>query len=174
MKSFPKKINGYSLVEILVYLAIFVSVSILVINSFIIILNSFNITRVNRELLEGGSTAMERMSREIRQAVDVDISGSTLGSNPGVLLVDQIGLGGSGSNFTAKFMVSNGGLILYKDGTLVDNLVGQNVSVTNLIFRRIVTTSGEAVKIEMTLQDTRGSLTKSANFYDTVIMRSEY
>ena len=67
MKNIYKK--GYSLVEILVYLAIFTALSVLVINSFILALASFSASRTNRDLLEGGATAMERMSREIKGTI---------------------------------------------------------------------------------------------------------
>ncbi len=166
------KKNGYSIVEILVYLAIFTSISILVINSFIIILGSFSTTRANRDLLESGSTAIERISREIRQAKSVDIVSSTLGTNPGVLQLNSSDT--SGVSEVIKFSITNGALNIYKDGTLIGNLLGQNVSVSSLIFRRITTTNGEAVKIELTLEDTIGNITKLENFYDTIILRGSY
>ena len=69
---------GFSIAEIIIYLAIFTMVSILVINSFITITKSFTTTHTNRDLLESGITSMERMSREIRQASSIDLAGSSL------------------------------------------------------------------------------------------------
>lgn len=164
--------NGYSVVEILVYLAIFASLSILVINSFITVLSTFDMTRSNRDLLESGATAMERISREIRQSESIDIANSTLGSSPGVLQLNSTDSGGS--PIVIRFTTSNGALNLYEAGALIGNLLGQNISVTNLVFRRIITTNGEAIKVELTIQDTSGKSPRSENFYNTIILRGQY
>ncbi|MEK7585745.1 MAG: hypothetical protein AAB477_00725 [Patescibacteria group bacterium] len=164
--------SGYSIAEIIVYLAVFTLLSITVINSFIVVLGSYNNTRTNRDLLESGSAVIERVSREIRQAKNIDVVNSTLASSPGVLQLNSTTSGGTA--MVIKFSVTSGALNLYQDGTLIGNLLGQNVSATALIFRRIVTTNGEAVKIELTLQDTRSKTSLSANFYDTIILRGAY
>ena len=166
------KQKGYSLMEMLIYLAIFTMLSILVINSLITVMTSFATTRTNRDLLESGSTAIERISREIRQAKDVDIANSTLGSSPGVLQLNSTN--SVGNSMVIKFMISSGALNIYEDGVLKDNLLGQNISVNSLIFRRISTTNSEAVKIEMTLQDNKSKSTKTANFFDTIGLRGAY
>ncbi len=167
MKINNKK-NGYSIVEIIVYLAIFTTVSILVINSFIVIFSTFNVSRINRSLLNSGSTAMERMSREIRQANNVDIPNSTIGSSLGVLQLNSTDNGGSA--IAIKFLVSNSVFKLYKNGNLIGDLTGQNILVTKLLFRRISTTKSEAVRVEMTLEKNG----QSENFYDTIILRGGY
>ncbi len=158
--------------EMLIYLAIFTMLSILVINSLITVMTSFATTRTNRDLLESGSTAIERISREIRQAKTVDTTNSTLGSSPGVLQLNSTD--SSGNALLVKFSVSSGALNMYTGGTLKDNLLGQNITVNSLVFRRISTTNSEAVKIELTLQDNSSKTTKTANFYDTVILRGGY
>ncbi len=165
-------ICGYSIIEILVYLAIFTALSIVVINSFIVILSSFNTTNMNRKLLESGSVVMERMSREIRQANSVDIAGSSFGSSPGVLQLNSTDESNNG--IVIKFAVVDQALNLYQDGNLLGNLLGQNVSITSLIFRKISTTNSEAAKIEMTLQYSKGQMIKSVNFYDTIVLRGGY
>jgi len=165
MKTQNKK--GFSIVEIMVYLAIFTALSILVINSFIVILSSFNTTNMNRKLLESGVVSMERISREIRQAESVDAS-----STQTMLVLNSHD--NSGTDMIIKFIDENGELNLYKDNTLQGNLLGDNLSVTNLVFNRITTTVSQAVKIKMTLQYSGGHKTKIENFYDTVILRGSY
>jgi type II secretory pathway component PulJ len=164
--------QGYSIAEMIVYLAIFAAVSILVINAFIVMTKSFSVSRTNRDLMESGSVAMERMVREIRQATSIDTSNSVLSSNPGTLQLNSTDI--NGASVSVKFVTSSGALNLYQGGTLTGNLLGSNISVTNLIFRRMVTTNGEGVKIEMTLQDNRTPAARTENFYDTIILRGEY
>jgi hypothetical protein len=115
---------------------------------------------------------MERISREIRQSKSVDVVNSTLGSSPGVLQLNSTD--SAGTSMIMKFSVLSGALNIYKDNVLIGNLLGQKVSVTSLIFRRVITTNGEAVKIELTLQITSGNVTRSENFYDTIILRGSY
>lgn len=167
-----KKHNGYSVMEIIVYIAIFSFFSITVINSFSAVLGSLSQSRTDRDLLESGSTVMERITREIRQATSVDVVNSTLSSTPGVLQLNSTNSGGSA--MIIKFITSSGALNLYQDGALVGNLLGQNISVTSLIFRRITLTNGEAVKVELTLQDTRSKTSRSENFYSTIVLRGSY
>ncbi len=167
-----QKNKGYSIAEIIIYLAIFTAISIAVINSFIVIVGSFNTTRTYRDLLESGSVSMERISREIRQAQSVNLANSTFGSNPGVLELNTTDA--SGNVITISFHISNNALNIYQNGVLVGNLLGQNISANSLIFRHIVTTNGEAIKVELTLQDTNSKTNQSANFYDTIILRGSY
>jgi Tfp pilus assembly protein PilW len=170
MKYKLKKIKGFSLVETIIYLAIFTMVSILVINSFITVMSSFAITRTNRSLLEAGISSIERMSRDIRQASSIDLTNSNL--NKGILQLNSTDQ--SGDSIIIKFTKENSTLNIYQAGTLSGSLLGQNIVVDNLIFRRIATAHGEAVKIEMTLRDTKSKNNKTENFYDTIILRGGY
>ncbi len=171
MKKFPKN-KGFTLIEVLIYMIIFSMISALIISSYVVVTNSFAQTRSARDLLESGNTSMERMSREIRMAKSIDITNSTVGSSPGILQLNSIN--GSGGARIVKFTVSSGALNLYQDGNLTANLLGQNISVTSLIFRRISTGAGEAVKTEMILQDNRSQNLHQENFYDTIILRGKY
>ena len=165
MKTQNKK--GFSIVEILVYLAIFTALSILVINSFITILSSFDITNMNRKLLESGTISMERISREIRQAESVN----AITTSTALVLNSHDNLE---SDMVIKFINEDGKLNFYKNDNLEGNLLGQNISVTNLIFSRITTAKSEAVRIIMTLQYSGENNIKSENFYDTIILRGGY
>jgi len=172
IKNFDKKkglMFGYSIVEILVYLAIFTSLSVLVINSFIAILSSFNTTNINRKLVESGSIVMERVSREIRQAESIDTAHSSFD----VLQLNSIDTD-TGNPAIIKFATVDEAINLYKDGTLLGNLLEDDISVTNLTFTRIQTTSSEAVRIKMTLEYSRGQNTRTENFYNTIILRGGY
>lgn len=162
--------NGFSVAEIIIYLAIFTMVSILVINSFITITKSFSITHTNRDLLESGITSMERISREIRQASSIDLIESDLSG--GVLQLNSTDK--DNNPIIIKFSKESLILNLYQDDILSGNLLGQNIEIDNLIFRRIVTTESEAIKIEMTIHDTNSKTNKSANFYNTIILRGGY
>ena len=158
--------NGYSVIEIIIYLAIFTAISLLVINLFIVILSSFNTTNMNRTLLESGTISMERMSREIRQAKSIDVSSSS-----DTLILNSID--SFENTILVRFIKENEQLILDKNDSQ-DNLLGHNIFITNLVFNYINTTESQAVKIEMTLLYSDSKNIKSENFYNTVILRGGY
>ncbi len=155
------KKNGYSVIEILVYLAIFTSISALVINLFITILSSLNVTNANRRLVEAGQISMDRISREIRQAQSIDASSTS----------DSLILNGDN---LINFRKENNELNLYKNGSLEGSLISDDVSVINLVFRPISTVESQAVKIEMNISYSKGGYTKSENFYNTIVLRGGY
>lgn len=169
---YTKRNKGHSLIEIIIYIAIFSALFVVVINSIVVVFRTYGTTRTNRDLQESGSIVMERLVREIHQAKNIDVTNSVLATSPGVLQLNSTTQGGTVT--VMRFVTSNGALNLYQDGTIIGNLLGQNVTVTSLIFRRITTTNGEAVKIEMTLRDNRSPSLKQANFYNTVILRGSY
>ncbi len=170
MKKKIKNKKGFSLVEIIIYLAIFAMISIFVINSFINVMAAFNTTRINRDLLESGISSMERMSREIRQASSVDLVNSNLGM--GILQLNSTD--DLGSPMVIKFSKDVDLLNIYRSGVLLDNLLGSNVALDLLVFRHILTAQGEAIKIEMTVHNVDGRKMKTENFYNTIILKGSY
>ena len=161
-----KNKKAFSLIEIIVYLAIFGTLSIVLIKSLVVSMSSFAIVHSNKLLQESGLSGMERISREIRGATSVDIGNSVFGSSNGVLKLNSSGI---------KFAKVGNDLNLYADGTtLTGNLIDNNISLDSLIFRRIDTTYGEAIKVEMILRDPKRSPDKTVSFYNTIILRGGY
>jgi len=165
-----KNKKGFSVVEIIIYLAIFTMISLLVINSLIVVMSSFATTRTNIILLEAGTNSMERMSRDIRQSKSVDLVNSNL--SQGILQLNSTDL--SGNPIVIKFSSQGSKLNLYQDGVLSGNLLGQNVALNSLSFRLINTTQSEALKIKMTIHNISNKTIKTVNFYDTIVLRGSY
>lgn len=168
---YSNKNSGFSIIEVIVYVSIFALLSGVVINSFSVVVGSFSETKTNRDLQESGSSSMERMAREIRQASAVNVA-SVLGTSPGTLelaTTDSVGAAA-----VVKFVFESNAINMYKNGVLSANLLGSSIIPTSLIFRKITTATGTAVKIEMILQDNRGKAHKTLKFYDTIILRGDY
>ncbi len=162
---FKKKNKGFSLIEILIYIAIFAFLSVVVINSLIVMVNSFAETAVQANFLQA-STTLERMSREIRQAKSIaSISSSDLILNS----TDS-----SDIAKTVEFKLLNQNLQLLENGVLTGNLNAPNIQVTSLTFTEITTTNGKAIKIVMSVTDTKDRYSRTENFYDTVELRGSY
>jgi hypothetical protein len=169
LKKISSFVHGFSIIEIIIYLAIFIAISILVINSFIIILSSFSSIKINHDLVNAGSNSMERISREIRQAKNINLLESTFDSDSSVLNLTDV----DGSSYVV-FDKNGDDLRISKNDIDIGNLLVKNISLSKLIFRKITTTNGEAIKIEIELQDTLGKTIKTERFYDTVVLRGSY
>ncbi len=163
-----KLVYGFSIIEIVVYLAIFTAISIVVINSFIVVLSSFREIRSNHDLLNSGTSSMERISREIRQAKNIDLVNSQINGGES-LQINSTNI--DNTNTVIKIIREGDELNIYKDNELVGNLLTQNTIVTSLSFYRILTTNSEGIKIKMTIQDTKSKTKKTESFYDTVVLR---
>jgi type II secretory pathway component PulJ len=169
-----KIISGFSLVEILVYLAIFVTLSILIINLFIVILSTFHFSHINRKLLESGMISMERIAREVRQANSIDIN-----STSNQLILHS--LNSLNQAVITTIEKENNNLYISINNTIESssnitdvNLLDQKVLINFLNFIPITTPESQAVKIEMSLEYGSGGHTKIKNFYNTIILRGSY
>ncbi len=166
--AFKNKIKGISLIESIIYLAIFSAVSIVVINSFIIILSSLSTIGLNHNLISSGSMSMERISREIRQSKSIDLANTTTDALQ-LNTTDSIG-----NPMIIKILKEDTSLNIYKNGELIDGLLTDNVVLDFISFDRISTINSEAVKIKIIIKETRKNKTKIVSFYDTVILRGGY
>lgn len=162
------KTRGYTLLETVIYIGIFIVILVAVLDMLVTLSKSFTRVRAYNEVRVSGMNAMERMAREIRTASSRD-SASTADD----LLIHTTDEAGTAK--TAE---------LYWDSTakkmnLVDNgvnkgaLTGSSTEVTSLVFRNASTTKGDVIKIEMTARSKK--LTDiTAKFYDTIVMRGGY
>lgn len=160
-----KKKKGYSLLETVVYTALFAMISVAILSTIDLSSRIYRSTRVNTIMNESGDTALERVSRSIREANDISLN-SSFGSNPGIL--ELIGPGGS----ITKFDVSGGVLRLTENGSVSGNLTGQSLVVQSLIFRKITTGHGYAIKTELELSHPQSG--KVEDFQTTIILRNAY
>lgn len=156
--------KGFTLIETIIYTAIIAVIFILVVNSLTVVIKAFNQGRVIIKINNSAELAMERMTREIRFAYDIDAL-SDLGTNPGHLVL----------NTYVEFYLDSGKLMV-KEGVLpAGQLTASDLTVTNLVFRQINAPSiSKAVKIEMAIQGSSGNYQKTENFYNTAILRASY
>jgi hypothetical protein len=159
------KKSGYSVLELIFYIALFVLLSIAVMNAILVMTKSFKETAVYSELLDSGST-MERMSREIKQATGINSISAT-----------DLVLNSKDDNdvdITIEFLLSGSNVQLIENGVLTGNLNSSNIVVTSLSFTQIDTVKGSAVKLALSARSSRDSLSRVQDFYDTIVLRGDY
>lgn len=157
--------RGYAVLELLFYIAFFVTLSLVVIEAMITMARSFKETALQAELVQSG-TIIERISREIRSSYDINsISATNLVLNT---------TDGVGANKTVEFLFSGSNLQLLENSILTGNLNTSNIVITALTFTQITTAKGKAVKVSLTLRSINDKLARIQNFYDTVVLRGNY
>ncbi len=163
------KKQGFTLVEMIIYIAFFAVLSVLAISSTLIVMKSFYSIRLTQNINQSATVGLERMSREIRNAYGIDTVQSTFGANAGRLTLRTKDAGGA--DMIIEFYVTGNQLFIKEGGVDKGSLMTRNAVLTNLVFRQIANPNSRAVKIEMTIRDTRGALQKDVNFYNTIILR---
>lgn len=160
-----KKNSGFALLETLFYVIFLGILSVVVINSLIIMTKSFRETKRQTEIVQS-SHIMERISREIKQANSISaISSSSLTLNT----EDS-----SGTPKTIQFDLSNGNLRLIDNGAFLGNLNLPSITISNLSFTEITTSSGKGVKVSFSVTSNSDVLSRAYDFYNTVVLRGSY
>jgi len=163
--------RGFSLIEVLIYLALLVLLSSVVVGIVLSLSNTFYNIRANRALETGAIATLERMALEIRNADSILLSGSILNTSPGELEVIQ-NIDETSQNI--RFYVDEGNVNVSIDGGEGSTLFPSAVSVDSLIFRRVVNGVSEGVRIELSLQSVVGRISLTKLFTDFVILRGSY
>ena len=170
-KNRTKNEHGFTLMESLIYVALFVVLSTVLIDSLIMMHRAYVDTRINRDLLDSAEVSMERMTREIRGSASLDASGSAFGSDAGMLVLNTTDAGGSAK--TEIFSVVSGAVSLTENGVVSGNLTGAKVVVDSLVFRNVTTLKGSAIKIEMTIHSVTAQ-SRTMSLSNMVAMRGGY
>ncbi len=163
--------KGFTLIEMVVYAAVLGILSVLAINATLIMTQAYASLRASRDLNASATAVLERMTREIRTATGVDPS-SVTGTNPSDLVLNTKDAGGAAT--TVEFYVQNGLINVKEGGVAKGALMTSSTQASNFVVRTMSGTNSKAVKIELTITATRGTKSKTRNFYNTIVLRGTY
>lgn len=164
--------DGFTLVEMVIYVSFLAVFSVLIINSLVITTRAFADFRLTRDVNNSAITVMERLVRDIRDAYDVEQVESTFSSHPGRLTLNTTD--DLGANTTIEFYVDSGRIRVKEGGVDTGYISSQNVTVDLLVFDFVTNINTSAVTIRMQLSASRSSVEKQKTFYSTVILRDSY
>ncbi len=170
---FSKK-SGYTLLEVLVYVAIFIIVSVVVIDALLYSSKFLVQSRAIGEMKNSGSLAMERMVREVQTAASVNTGASTLGSHPGTLVLNSADEFGAAKVVRFDYLSTPQGIGVTDAGIDRGSLISSSTSVTNIVYRHGTTAKSSFVKIEMTVTSKKLPALPAEKFYGTAVLRGGY
>jgi type II secretory pathway pseudopilin PulG len=168
MNILENKNKGYSLVEMLIYVAILSIITFVLANTVLSFTRSYRDLASLRIVDHSGIDAMERMTRDIRASYAVDTANSILGTSPGVLtLLSTI----NGVTKTTKFYLNNGVIKVDVNGSYFGPLTLQKATINNLVFNVLDSGISKAVKVDMTVSAALGTTTKTKKYHSTIILK---
>ncbi|MEK7564167.1 MAG: hypothetical protein AAB510_01185 [Patescibacteria group bacterium] len=136
-----------------------------IISTFITMSKAFKETTIQADLLQS-SNILERISREVRQAYDInfisatDLRLNTIESNNRTIIL--------------RFVLSGYNIQVYQDDVFIGNLNIPSIEVTSLSFTQITTAQGKGVRITLSTRSNRDSLSRTYDFYSTAALRGSY
>jgi len=158
---------GFTLIEMLVYIAILTIVSGGALTLLFSLTDQINAGRAQRLVSSSAQTALERMLTEVRSADAVDAVNSTLEVSSGVLALDR-------EASTTALTLSAGTVMLSSDGVIQGPLTSENVSVDELRFYHYDNTNTELVRVVLTLSATVGDTSITRTFNAAGVLRGSY
>ena len=166
--------NGFTFIEIVIYFALLAAMLVVVVNTSLTISRTAHTVRAYRNLHASALSAMERMTREIRGAKDVDdaLGESVFDVHPGRLWLQVVNEFDIAER--VEFYLSGGALHMSRAGNGLGNLTADATQVTSIVFREIALATSTAIRIEMEMESRSGSITKRGTFYGTVVLRATY
>lgn len=158
--------KGFTLVEMLVYIAVMVIVCAAAVTLLFSLGDRITQQRANQLVVRTAQTTIERIMLEVRNAEAVD-AGSVLENNPGTLILD------AGAT-TTQFAVSGGVVEVTVNGGTAEALTSSDVSIEELRFFAYDNTLTELVRVVLTVEATVGDATVSKTFNASGVLRGSY
>ena len=164
--------RGFTLVEALTYVALLSVILLAVTGLMLAMTTAYRSLRASRDVSIAASVVMDRIATEVRSAESIDAFGSVFGAHPGALRLNTLDAGGNPT--TVEFFLAADALRIKEGGADKGSLSASSTRVTNLLFRRLIASTSEAVRTEITLEANYGGRVKSENFYLTNVLRGSY
>ncbi|MEK7585108.1 MAG: type II secretion system protein [Patescibacteria group bacterium] len=166
--------RGYTLIEAIIYVAILAMLCVTFISLLFAMTRSYTSFRLAREITDSALIALERMTYEIRRASSIDLAQSTLDTHPGHLTLNTTDENDAPT--TIEFYLTADNILLIEEGGAgqTASTSAARITVENLVFKQINTTEGEAVKVELTLSNNQGQVSRTEKFYTTAVLRESY
>jgi Tfp pilus assembly protein PilW len=165
--SFKRNTRAFSLVEVLIYVAVTVLVSLAGVLTYLSLDSALLRHATERSVNHAAQVALERISRELHSASTVDTLSSVLGVSPSVLVLD------AGAT-TTMFSVTGSTLMLTQNGVVLGPLTSDSVIVEDFTVNRYVGTSTELVRVGITLSAETKAASTTRTYYTSAVLRGSY
>lgn len=155
--------------EMLGYLFALSIISVLVINSLLLLAKAFVSMKTSRSVGTSAVVSMDQITKEIRNAESVSPL-SVLKTSPGKLVL--VMPAGSPTT-TVEFSLGNSNALhKFENGIDQGVLIATGTDISRLVFSVATTTKSTAVSVEMTIRDSTEKTKINEKFYSTATVRT--
>ena len=159
--------KGFTLIEVLVYVAILVTVSTAGVTLILSLDDVITEYKIEASLYRSATNVLEQVAVALREGETLDVANSLVASSTaGKLTVENGGV-------DTVFQKVGSDLILTVDGVSKGDLLNNGVNVTNFTVYQYTTAIGTMVRVKLALTTTVGSTTKSTTFYQGAVIRGD-
>jgi prepilin-type N-terminal cleavage/methylation domain-containing protein len=159
--------SGFSLVEMLVYIALLVVITAAAVSTLLQFSEAFMVYRTEKALSRQLGAVVERIQYDIRNSVAVNAVGSTLDVSPGTLALDRIGS-------SVTYTLSAGTVTVVHDAAPAVPITGGVVTVDALSFSQFNSGTTELVQFEVTATAAIGDYSKTETYQTSALLRGSY
>lgn len=160
--------SGFTLVEVLIYIFIFILVSGATLGLLFSMNELFVQYKLKQDLISSGTTAMERILLEIREADTITLAGSTLASSTaGIVTLEN-------NSDTIKIQKNGTQLEIYKNDVFDGLLNKSTVGVTGVTFYHYKKDGVDLVRVKLDLQANGGNQVEVWSVTSGAIIRGSY
>lgn len=174
MRPFTKKQRGFSLMEVVIYTALFVLISGATVDAIIMTTRAFSNLRISRDINDSAIKVMERLTRDVKNATSIDLAQSTFSATPGRLTLNTLSATGTPVIIEYYVATTTGQLRLKENGVDKGSLMSAKTQVDALVFYLISTAQTSGIKTELHLRSSRGAVQDQDHFYNTSMLRGTY
>jgi len=164
--------KGATLAEVIVYVFLIGLILSVVVVALFSLSRSYRIMQSSFAIDATAQASFERITREIRGALSIDLVESTLDSSPGKLVLNT--RDSLGDPLTIEFYLDNQTLFVKEDNVDIGPLSVSSARITNLVFRELSSGESDAIRIEMTVESGQGESLREKKFYSTIVLRGTY
>lgn len=161
--------GGFSLIEVLVYIAVLVLVSTAVVTTYLSLHTVLVRNEMERELTKAAHGVLERFVRDVRAATAINTLERTLS--------DELALDQSIST-TTEYYVASGRMYVDVNDVAEGPLTPEAVVVDSVVFTAYDHVGGdiesEAVRIALTLSINAKEASTTRTFYTSAVLRGTY
>lgn len=166
-----KKEEGFSLVEVILYMAVLAVVVTILIGSLTVMAEVQEKIAAGKAVDRSAVVALDRLLRETRLSDSIDMGNSFFNEDESVLVLNREEESG---NVSIVFYVSADGHLHVEKGGVDERLTHKNTNIKE--FRLIEVDSGEmdAVRVRVTIGHPYSEGEIEQTFYSTAILRGSY
>jgi hypothetical protein len=160
---------GFSLIEMLIYVAIVSATGVFMVGLVISFARTFALASVTDDINESAMASLERVTKEVQAAGGINEAASTF-SESGELVLETENV--DGTPVSRRFYLDAGRLMLQDDAGTPLALTRDRIDVTTFYLEHLTSPHSEGVRITLVLEGSRGTITQQESFRTAALTRS--